>query len=162
MPLITPRHQRQPGEGMPYMLAALSFLVHNLEEANGLPFWAAMRGIRLDPQGFIGALAGLSVLVIMLLMMARVMRRAQRVQFVAAMVAGALILNGVGHVVFSVWVGEVMPGFVTGIMLMVPTSAFLLWAIPLSGRAKWIAGLLGAALMPAVAYAALVLSGTLI
>lgn len=142
-----------------YTWLALAFLAHNIEELGGMGGWLAARdlpflitGPQVSQAVVWLTLAGVAV---MLIGRSLPMRG---VQIVVAGVAGMMIANVASHVALSLITWTYMPGTGTAVALVLPAGLWLMRHLPVALRTRWVAGIIGAVLLPPVTWAALVLA----
>ncbi|MCB1327958.1 MAG: HXXEE domain-containing protein [Maritimibacter sp.] len=145
--------------GLAYALTFLAFLVHNISElVEGLPGWAAARGVPVTQGQYANAIAILTLAAGVLLLIGRAVPFARPLQILTAVLTGALLANVVSHAVGSLVTATAMPGLWTALALVLPSAAWLLLRPPLTARDKTLSGLAGALAMPLFAGAALLIA----
>jgi hypothetical protein len=148
---------------MSWRLALLcaAFALHNLEEVYRFEAWQGMEFGRpkVDAATFEIAVMLLTVIVAIVFVAAGWSKLRGAWEWVVAIIAGGLIVNAAGHLLMSLMTVTLVPGVLTGVILVAPSAIWVLaW---LDGdattvRRRWtLAVLYGAVAMPVVALAAL-------
>ena len=143
-----------------YTLTFFAFFAHNIAElVLGLPDWAAARGLPIETGQFANAVAVLTLIAGIVLFIGRTRQFNRPVQIAVAALCGALLANVAAHMAASLFTWSLVPGLLTAVLLVGPTTARLILRLPLGRRTRIIAGLSGAAAMPLFAGFALLIAG---
>lgn len=144
-----------------------AFALHNIEEVLRFSAWReiGLAGPSVDRATFAFAVIMLTVTVAAVLAVAVLERMKGVWGWIAAIIAGGLLVNAAGHAVQSIVALAPVPGVYTGLLLILPAAAWVLAGFDTTPwrawRKRFFALLLGAAAMPVVALAALRLAEVL-
>lgn len=119
-----------------WIAAAGAVALHNVEEwLLDMTGWIAGKGwhpghtLHGDQGRFAVALAIVTVAVLALSLVATITKPTWSAATLVY-VAYALVINGVSHLVLSVLAGEVMPGVITGVAVLIPLGGFIVHTLP--------------------------------
>ena len=144
-----------------------AFALHNLEEVLRFEAWrhVGKAGPPADLETFVAAVIMLTVIVAAILALAARDLMNSVWDWMAAIIAGGLLVNVASHAVQSIVALAPVPGVCTGLLLVGPAAASALAGFAGTTERAWprraLALLLGAVAMPVIALTALMLADRL-
>ncbi len=142
-----------------YSYAAIAFMLHSIEELEGLAAWGAARNLPVvitAPQ-LSQAITWLAIAVLGILIVGRTVTN-RPVQIIVAGVVGALLANVVSHVGLSLATWTYMPGTGTALALVLPSCLWLYRHMALADPARLVAAGIGVLAMAPITCVALALA----
>jgi Protein of unknown function with HXXEE motif len=139
--------------GLAYTFTMIAFWAYGLDTLIGLPDWAAARGIAIA--GFGNGVLLLMLAATLLFLLGRMVQFNRPVQSLVGAGCGALLASVAAHLGASLVTRSLVPGAVSGVVLVLPMAGWLLARLPLERRRKRMVGLAGAATFAAGLLAAI-------